>query len=315
MVQLKIFAIIALCLVPQLFALLDENKLVHDEEYINSLNFQHLPWVAGKSSRFEGYTFADVKKMLKTRTIIGRSIEDATSKNGSPSKAVPKDFDSRKQWPNCVHRILDQGQCGSCWAFGASEALSDRFCIKSNGTVNVILSPQSLVSCDWEGNMGCNGGIPQLAWLYMELAGLPTLSCVPYLSGDGKRHTCEHKCSDSETFKRYYAKPGTQKTYRSVATMQEAIFADGPVEGAFEVYSDFMQYQSGVYVKSKTASLLGGHAIKILGWGTDQKSGLDYWIVANSWGTNWGMNGYFYIERGVNMCGIDHDGVAAQAKL
>jgi len=65
MIQLKIFAIIALCLVPQLYALLDESKLVHDDEYINSINSQNLPWIAGKSSRFEGYTFADVKKNVK----------------------------------------------------------------------------------------------------------------------------------------------------------------------------------------------------------------------------------------------------------
>jgi len=309
-----IFLIVALCLISQLFAL-DESTPVLDDQYINDLNAQNLPWKAGRNSRFDGHTYGDVKKMLKTRLIIGSSIEDATSRDGSPSKAVPKEFDSRKQWPSCVHRILDQGQCGSCWAFGASEALSDRFCIKSNGTVNVILSPQALVSCDWEGNMGCNGGIPQLAWTYMELAGLPTLPCVPYLSGDGKKHTCEKQCQDGDTFKKYYAKTGTQKTYRTVAHMQDAIFADGPVEGAFEVYSDFLQYQNGVYVKAKGASYLGGHAIKILGWGTDQKTGIDYWIVANSWGVNWGMSGFFYIQRGVNMCGIDHDGVAAQPKL
>jgi cathepsin B len=307
------FALIFFLALSGVFAAFDLSSPVHDDAYIEYLNYQQLPWQAGKSSRFDEYTYNEVKNMLKTRLTIGVSIEGGIS--GADSKAVPKEFDARKQWPNCVHRILDQGRCGSCWAFGASEALSDRFCIKSNGTVNVILSPQNLVSCDWEGNMGCNGGIPQLAWEYMELAGLPTLTCVPYTSGDGKAHACAHKCEGSETFKKYYAQPFTQKTYRSVAAIQEAIFTDGPVEGAFEVYSDFMQYQSGVYVKSKTASYLGGHAIKIIGWGTDQKTGLDYWIVANSWATTWGMNGYFYIQRGVNMCGIDHDGVAAQAKL
>jgi cathepsin B len=96
-----------------------------------------------------------------------------------------------------VHPILDQGQCGcgpfpflrlthrrsSCWAFGAAESLSDRLCIATNGTVDVELSPQALVSCDWEGNFGCNGGIPQLAWMYMATEGLPTLDCQPYTSG------------------------------------------------------------------------------------------------------------------------------------
>jgi len=311
----KLIIFFVLCIsLPQLFALLDETQLVHDAQYIKDLNSQNLPWQAGINPRFAGLTYGDVKKMLKTRIRIGTSIEDGIN-NGAPSNAVPKEFDARQKWPTCIHAILDQGRCGSCWAFGASEALSDRFCIKSNGSINVVLSPQSLVSCDLEGNFGCNGGVPQLAWEYMELAGLPSISCVPYISGDGKDHICTHKCQDGSTFKRYHAKPFTQKTYRSAAHIQEAIFNDGPVEGAFDVFTDFMQYTSGVYVKSKDASFLGGHAIKIIGWGNDQKTGLDYWIVANSWNTNWGMKGFFWIQRGVNMCGIDHDGVAAQPKL
>lgn len=61
---------------------------------------------------------------------------------------------------------------------------------------------------------------------------------------------------------------------------------NGPVEAAFEVYSDFMNYKSGVY-KHTTGSLEGGHAVKILGWGVE--NGEDYWLVANSWSPAWGL--------------------------
>lgn len=54
---------------------------------------------------------------------------------------VPDNFDSREKWPKCIHGIRDQQKCGSCWAFGASEALSDRFCIASKKEINVVLSP------------------------------------------------------------------------------------------------------------------------------------------------------------------------------
>ena len=87
---------------------------------------------------------------------------------------------------------------------------------------------------------------------------------------------------------------------------------DGPVEGTMEVYQDFMSYSSGVY-KHTTGSLLGGHAIKIIGWGHDATSNLDYWIINNSWGPTWGMKGVFWIVRGEDNCGIDHGAVAGLA--
>ena len=69
---------------------------------------------------------------------------------------VPENFLAKDKWPTCVHEIRDQQRCGSCWAFAATEVLSDRFCIASEGAVNVILSPQDMVSCD-KADMGCNG--------------------------------------------------------------------------------------------------------------------------------------------------------------
>lgn len=80
------------------------------------------------------------------------------------------------------------------------------------------------------------------------------------------------------------------------------IMTNGPVEAAFTVYSDFMSYKSGVY-KHTSGTVEGGHAVKILGWGVE--NGEKYWLVANSWSTSWGMDGYFRILKGVNECGIE----------
>ena len=76
----------------------------------------------------------------------------------------------------------------------------------------------------------------------------------------------------------------------------------GSVTGAFTVYEDFPTYTSGVY-HHVSGSELGGHAIKIFGWGTED--GEDYWLVANSWNDQWGDHGTFKIRRGVNECGIE----------
>jgi len=75
----------------------------------------------------------------------------------------------------------------------------------------------------------------------------------------------------------------------------------------FTVYSDFLTYKTGVYHHT-TGSALGGHAIKILGWGTE--NGTDYWLVANSWNEDWGDKGFFKIKRGTNECGIEGSIVA-----
>lgn len=79
---------------------------------------------------------------------------------------------------------------------------------------------------------------------------------------------------------------------------------NGPVEVLFFVYEDFYAYKNGVY-QHKTGKNLGGHAVKILGWGVEKNQ--PYWLVANSWGTEWGDKGFFKILRGVDECGIEHE--------
>merc|ERR1711915_557303 len=87
----------------------------------------------------------------------------------------------------------------------------------------------------------------------------------------------------------------------SVSHMQQEIMTKGPIQVAF------MAYKSGVYQKHWNEFLPeGGHAVKIIGWGTE--NGVDYWLVANSWNTSWGMDGYFKIKRGRNTCGIEKTG-------
>ena len=87
-----------------------------------------------------------------------------------------------------------------------------------------------------------------------------------------------------------------------VASMQTEIMTNGPVEVAFEVYQDFMSYSGGVY-QHLTGSYLGGHAIKALGWGVE--NGKAYWLCANSWGSSWGLDGFFMILRGSDECQIE----------
>ena len=84
--------------------------------------------------------------------------------------------------------------------------------------------------------------------------------------------------------------------------LQTEIFNRGPITAAFYVYNDFFSYKSGVY-EYTSGTFAGGHAIKILGWGVEK--GVKFWYCANSWGTGWGLNGYFKIRRGVDECFIE----------
>jgi cathepsin B len=215
----------------------------------------------------------------------------------SSSFSVPDSFDGRQAFGKCVHPVRDQQQCGSCWAFSASEVLSDRFCINSKGSVDVVLSPQTLVSCDTS-NMGCDGGYLNKAWQFLVSNGITSDSCEPYTSGGGDSGTCPTKCADNTALKYYKASSFTKVPSANIQTE----LMNGPVQVAFEVYQDFMSYKSGVY-HHITGSLLGGHAVEMIGWGSD--SGTPYWIVKNSWGTSWGEQGYFRILRGSNECGIE----------
>jgi len=223
-------------------------------------------------------------------------------KNVTPRNDVPENFDSRTQWPGCVHPIMDQGQCGSCWAFGATESMSDRFCIASKGSVNVVLSPQYQVSCD-RFNLGCNGGFLTLAWRFLTTKGVPTDACWPYQAGGGQSPKCSEfdQCWDGTAEKFYYIQKGSVGTFKNADKLKNEIMGSGPVETGFTVYADFLEYESGIY-SHQSGGALGGHAVKIIGWGVE--GGVNYWIVANSWSEEWGEKGFFRIAEGE--CGIEN---------
>jgi cathepsin B len=197
-------------------------------------------------------------------------------------------------WSRSFQPIQNQGQCGSCWAFGAVETLEDRICIQSQGEFTADLSEQNMVSCDWVG-FGCSGGYPLSAFAYLSIMGVPTEECVPYTSGQsGEAWGCSYKCEDSSVSSKRYRCEYPWINFTNSGIKKE-IAARGPAETAFSVYEDFINYKGGIYHHT-TGGMLGGHAVKIVGWGVEE--GVNYWIVANSWSTSWGEDGYFRIKEG-----------------
>jgi len=298
------------------------------DEFIDAINKEPTTWKAGRN-------FVKDVPMAYIKKLMGALPEEdekrlPEKKFQLGGEEIPKEFDARKNWPQCptLQEIRDQGSCGSCWAFGAVEAMSDRICIHSNGSINFRFSSDDLVSCCYTCGFGCNGGFPGSAWSYWVHKGIVSggsynsnQGCRPYEiapcehhvngsrpscdASEGHTPKCVHQCEAS--YKTPYDKDRHfgAKAYsigRKQEDIQREIMQHGPVEAAFTVYEDLIQYKSGVYQHVKGGAL-GGHAVKMLGWG--EEDGTPYWLIANSWNTDWGDNGFFKILRGENHCGIE----------
>lgn len=305
---------------------------------------------AGHNPRWEGYTVAHAKAMCGSFTKGDPRVEAVRP---APRKYtnvdVPASFDARSAWPACadvIGHIRDQSGCGSCWAFGSTEALNDRKCIQSGGKFKTELSAQDTTSCcnllnGCFGSQACDGGIPSEAWSYFVNSGVVSggdyntigkgESCWPYQLPICAHHVTEpglkpcqdgltapscpnpRKCSEPKyttSWDNDRHSASTSYSLNSVQDIESDLAQYGSVTAAFSVYEDFLTYKSGVY-QHESGNYLGGHAIKILGWGVE--NGLDYWLVANSWNDGWGDKGYFKIRKGVNECGIEDDVCAGQA--
>jgi cathepsin B len=320
--------IIALCVA----LAVSEQAITH--EFVAQVRASNPGWESGINERFLNMTIEQVKSWLGV-------LPDSQEKWAELELLEPMlgvtpnaDFDARTAWPNCesIGEVRDQAACGSCWAFGAVEAMTDRHCIASKGAKKPHLSAEDMNSCCGSCGFGCEGGYPSAAWQYWVSQGVVTGGnyqgggCYPYSIPNCDHHTtgkygpcgdivptpsCTKQCKDGSTWAQ--AKQFGARAYgvSGVTNIQNDIQTNGPVEAAFTVYQDFLTYKSGVY-KHSTGSMLGGHAVKILGWGTE--GGQDYWLVANSWNEDWGDKGYFKIAKGRNECGIEGQIVAGTPK-
>lgn len=293
----------------------------------------------------------------------------------------PANFDGRKQWNGLLSPVLDQGQCGGCWAFASAGVLGDRFAIHTKGAFGLALSPEHLILCGFskplavgnvsradratieaeiatlqadltqaqqlnatfQGQVACYGNTLPLVCEYLYRYGTRSLRCDPYTLGNVQPGRplpqCRslfptvppyERCKTEDRIDRIYRAigryfvssdegAGTNLTGQGLQAQIEAIKAEiykfGPIMAGYEVFRDFMQpsptnpsWATGIYRYDGVSEKDGGHAITIVGWGTDPDSGETFWIIRNSWGVAWGEAGYFRMYAG--QCGIEHNTMA-----
>ena len=211
-------------------------------------------------------------------------------------------------WKDCEGQdwttpIRDQLQdiCGSCWAFGALGGLESTIKIwENNPELDIDLSEQYLLSCS---SGSCDGWYLSSTLSWIKHNGMITEECLPYQADD--TIPCEDKCPEWREYligiKNY------EKIARGdITATQEALIEYGPLPATMQVYEDFYpNYTGGVY-KYTNGGYVFGHVVTIVGydntWGDEDEG---YWICKNSWGTDWGENGWFKIAYGE--CGIENN--------
>jgi len=222
-------------------------------------------------------------------------------------RASPDAWDWRTNG-TVVTPVKDQGQCGSCWAFGTIGMVEG-----TNALVNgnlTSMSEQDLVDCAKNNNKwpndGCNGGRSDWASGYIQAKGIDTEASYPYKARDGSCHQTSPVTATLDTWE-------TLKKDETV--LKDTVFNYGPVAVSINVPPSFGNYKSGVWQDNscRNGEMDLEHCVLVVGYGTE--SGKDYWIVKNSWGLTWGDKGYILMRRNFNnMCGIATDAVHGIAK-
>ncbi len=274
----------------------DEEKEAEKLEGVRAaINQESASWVAGRTA-VSGLSVDEYKSLCGVIFPKEKLPSEVAPVRVFTETPLPAALDWRdKDGGDWTTPIRDQLACGSCWAFGSIAALESQINIAANEpAIDVDLSEQFLLS--YSGG-GCDGWDQDSTMDFLRDAGTVDETSLPYQANDaipggtalpfvgGRKWNLESWG---------WVSLGTPTPDEIKAYLQER-----PLVTAFDVYEDFRYYTGGVY-EHVEGEKVGGHMVSIVGWNDDDEC----WIVKNSWGTDWGENGFFRIKWGE--CEIDY---------
>lgn len=327
------------------------NMYKPETKMVDAINALQTEWTAKVYPQFHGKTLHELQMMAGGRAPKHRDSEDIASflqmDVGTQSDEVlkqevvnkqknqakydlPKSFDWRNvSGKNFLFPAIDQGSCGSCYAVAVSDMITSRVAVQTNNSVRVRMAAQEIIECGEKWNQGCDGGFPYLASKYVADFGLTSEGCYKYAEngfdapshyGNGcklkhlaasKPHECKYRVKASK-----YNYIGGCYGCCNEKDMMKEIYENGPIVVGFQVNMALLHYSAGIFLQVDHESVQlnpweeTNHAVLVVGWGVSPK-GTKYWIVKNSWGSFWGDNGYFYVERGKDIMAFESMAVAA----
>jgi hypothetical protein len=192
--------------------------------------------------------------------------------------------------------VRNQGACGGCWAFASVAAIEGAFNVElGDPDIDIDMSEQFIIACS-EGNCD-SGGMPQDVFEYVAGHGIPDEACYPYIEANGR---CSDACADVAARSFHVSAWGWISDFIGRVRAMKVRIAAAPIITSMVIYTDFLSYTEGVYVHVSGENE-GGHSVALVGWNDANNS----WICKNSWGEDWGMDGYFEIDRGQAFIGYD----------
>lgn len=265
------------------------------------------------ASMFEPLCESTVKRRTKqgggfdAKLFLADMAADGPHRIYQPRSVSMADLPSEVDWVSkgVVFGIKDQADCGSCWAFGSAAAVESAHAIKHG--ILAPLSEQVLLDCSWPyGNNACNGGSQSSAYkaIIQRFNGSwPLETEYAYRQNPGTCQNIEATKSNVKLLDYHYV-IGTH-------ALMDAVANHGPVAVAISTFpaNPFTYYHTGVFADLLCNPIVPDHVVSVVGYGTDNKTGVPYWRLKNQWSSFWGEQGFMRITRRLDDCGVATYGV------